>query len=154
MRNSQLVLRGNRPKDLSRVKKLMGLQGEVGFLHAASISGVLNFPFQPPSAQCLCLFLGTRWPWSAVYLIAFNSDVVDIWYTGLTKLVTYFHKQPCPRSSDSSVTPINYWLQRIYATLKQQQERDALGLHAIVALGHFAKLRLWSAFKVLVACLV
>ena len=77
-----------------------------------------------------------------MYLIAPNVDIADVWCAGLTRLV---RQQPYPKGY-SPGTPIDDWLHRTYVTLKQQ---DRGAVHAVVAVGHFAKRRLWSAFKVL-----
>lgn len=92
---------------------------------------------QPAASSCLSVYYG-EWPWREIHLVAASPETGASWYRSLAAVVNGLKTGP-------HISKIDYWLRCTYVELKRQSSGT---VHAVTALGTFAGLRLWRAFKV------
>ena len=80
-----------------------------------------------------------EWPWKELHLVSESPETVCVWQEGLQGLIVGLRTHP-PREKK-----VDYWLKCMYVDLKRQNGDT---VHAVTALGSFAGLRLWKAYRV------
>ena len=106
------------------------------------LSSVLFSCQATTDVQCLSLYFG-EWPWKELHLASSCAEKVQLWKASLQVLIKHLTARPL-------ASRINYWLKCLYVELSRQNSGR---VHAVIALGHFAGLRLWKAYKVSTECL-
>ena len=85
------------------------------------------------------------WPWKELQLVLSTPQAADLWRHSLQELrdglVTLMEGcSPCQATGS-----MEYWLRCQYVEVQRQNEGV---VHAVMAMGSFAGLRLWKAHKV------
>ncbi len=88
--------------------------------------------------NCLSIYFG-EWPWHELQLASSSPETVQLWCTGLQTITEQV------KAGQAAVSSIDYWLRCMYVELKRENNNI---VHAVIALGGFAGLRLWRAYKV------
>ena len=95
-------------------------------------------------AQCLSLYFDP-WPWREVNLVLATPQTADLWKRNLQKLKDGAVPMFPDIGSGRPTSTIEYWLRCQYLELQKQ---NGGMVHVIMALGSFAELRLFKAYKV------
>lgn len=98
----------------------------------------MNTILQVTGENCLSIYYG-EWPWHELHLASSSPERVDFWCAALQTLTEQVKR------SRGTVNSIEYWLRCQYVELKRDNNDI---VHAVIALGSFATLRLWRACKV------